>query len=135
MVLMANRPAENANTRNVIISGATAMIRPSKLIPNRLLCRKQIVCDVIHPDFSSVPKTEIHKKLAAMYKSNPPSLDESTRWRLHSYPVKIKREVNLPMFACLHSLCHRLLEATLQPLKKCPLCRLFLNCELSLAEP
>lgn len=35
---------------------------------NRLLCRKQMVCDVLHPGQPSVKKTEIREKLAKMYK-------------------------------------------------------------------
>uniref|UniRef100_T1INV0 40S ribosomal protein S24 n=1 Tax=Strigamia maritima TaxID=126957 RepID=T1INV0_STRMM len=38
---------------------------------NRLLCRKQMVVDVIHPGRSSVPKTEIREKLARLYKTTP----------------------------------------------------------------
>lgn len=35
---------------------------------NRLLCRKQMVCDVLHPGLASVSKKDIRDKLAAMYK-------------------------------------------------------------------
>lgn len=38
---------------------------------NRLLARKQMVCDVLHPGLSSVSKKEIREKLAAMYKVTP----------------------------------------------------------------
>lgn len=38
---------------------------------NRLLCRKQMVCDVLHPGLPSIPKKEIRDKLAAMYKVTP----------------------------------------------------------------
>lgn len=53
------------------MSGTTATIRTRKFMTNRLLCRKQMVCDVIHPGLSSVKKTEIREKLAAMYKVTP----------------------------------------------------------------
>lgn len=53
------------------MSGTTATIRTRKFMTNRLLCRKQMVCDVIHPGLSSVSKTEIREKLAAMYKVTP----------------------------------------------------------------
>jgi small subunit ribosomal protein S24e len=38
---------------------------------NRLLARKQMVVDVLHPNRASVPKTEIREKLAKMYKATP----------------------------------------------------------------
>jgi len=38
---------------------------------NRLLARRQMVVDVLHPGRSSVPKTEIREKLAKMYKTTP----------------------------------------------------------------
>lgn len=48
---------------------ATATIRTRKFMTNRLLCRKQMVCDVLHPGLRSVKKTEIREKLAQMYKT------------------------------------------------------------------
>nr|XP_037846931.1 40S ribosomal protein S24-like [Chlorocebus sabaeus] len=36
---------------------------------NRLLQRKQMVIDVLHPGKATVPKTEIQEKLAKMYKT------------------------------------------------------------------
>lgn len=41
---------------------------------NRLLCRKQMVVDVLHPGQPSVKKSDIREKLAKMYKvsQNPP---------------------------------------------------------------
>jgi small subunit ribosomal protein S24e len=38
---------------------------------NRLLCRRQMVVDVLHPGKPSVKKTEIREKLARMYKTQP----------------------------------------------------------------
>ncbi|XP_064450951.1 small ribosomal subunit protein eS24 isoform X2 [Mirounga angustirostris] len=38
---------------------------------NRLLQRKQMVIDVLHPGKATVPKTEIREKLAKMYKTTP----------------------------------------------------------------
>ncbi|EDW60018.1 hypothetical protein KR215_004519 [Drosophila sulfurigaster] len=52
-------------------TGTTATIRTRKFMTNRLLARKQMVCDVLHPGLSSVNKTEIREKLAAMYKVTP----------------------------------------------------------------
>lgn len=46
----------------------TATVRTRKFMTNRLLCRKQMVCDVLHPGLASVNKKEIRDKLAAMYK-------------------------------------------------------------------
>jgi small subunit ribosomal protein S24e len=50
---------------------ATATIRTRKFMTNRLLCRKQMVCDVLHPGMPSISKKEIRDKLAAMYKVTP----------------------------------------------------------------
>lgn len=50
---------------------ATATIRTRKFMTNRLLCRKQMVIDVLHPTLSSVSKKEIREKLAAMHKVTP----------------------------------------------------------------
>jgi small subunit ribosomal protein S24e len=50
---------------------ATATIRTRKFMTNRLLCRKQMVCDVLHPGLPSISKKEIRDKLAAMYKVTP----------------------------------------------------------------
>ncbi|KAL3877140.1 hypothetical protein ACJMK2_034890 [Sinanodonta woodiana] len=53
------------------MSEGTATIRTRKFMTNRLLCRKQMVVDVLHPNKSSVPKTEIREKLARLYKTTP----------------------------------------------------------------
>merc|ERR1719153_697482 len=50
---------------------STATIRTRKFLTNRLLCRKQMVVDVLHPGRATVPKTEIREKLAKMYKTTP----------------------------------------------------------------
>ncbi|KNC74700.1 small subunit ribosomal protein S24e [Sphaeroforma arctica JP610] len=47
----------------------TASLRTRKFLTNRLLQRKQMVVDVIHPGRANVPKAEIREKLASMYKS------------------------------------------------------------------
>lgn len=46
----------------------TATIRTRKFMTNRLLARKQMVVDVLHPGQPSVKKTDIREKLAKMYK-------------------------------------------------------------------
>ncbi|XP_054263019.1 40S ribosomal protein S24 isoform X1 [Macrosteles quadrilineatus] len=53
------------------MSEGTATIRTRKFMTNRLLCRKQMVVDVLHPGQPSVKKTEIREKLAKMYKVTP----------------------------------------------------------------
>ncbi|XP_017479431.1 PREDICTED: 40S ribosomal protein S24-like [Rhagoletis zephyria] len=53
------------------MSGTTATIRTRKFMTNRLLARKQMVWDVLHPGLSSVNKKDIREKLAAMYKVTP----------------------------------------------------------------
>uniref|UniRef100_A0A8C6UW38 40S ribosomal protein S24 n=1 Tax=Neogobius melanostomus TaxID=47308 RepID=A0A8C6UW38_9GOBI len=42
-----------------------------KFMTNRLLQRKQMVVDVLHPGKATIPKTEIREKLAKMYKTTP----------------------------------------------------------------
>ncbi|XP_022205456.1 40S ribosomal protein S24 isoform X2 [Nilaparvata lugens] len=49
----------------------TATIKTRKFMTNRLLCRKQMVVDALHPGQSSVKKTEIREKLAKMYNVTP----------------------------------------------------------------
>nr|ABW90383.1 putative ribosomal protein S24 [Sipunculus nudus] len=48
---------------------ASATIRTRKFMTNRLLSRKQMIVDVLHPGRATVPKTEIREKLARMYKT------------------------------------------------------------------
>jgi len=43
-------------------------LRTRKFLTNRLLCRKQMVVDVLHPGRATVPKTELREKIARMYK-------------------------------------------------------------------
>lgn len=49
-------------------SGAVT-IRTRKFITNRLLQRKQMVVDVLHPTRPNVSKDELRDKLATMYKA------------------------------------------------------------------
>uniref|UniRef100_A0A8C3YKK3 40S ribosomal protein S24 n=1 Tax=Catagonus wagneri TaxID=51154 RepID=A0A8C3YKK3_9CETA len=49
----------------------TVTIRTRKFMTNRLLQRKQMVIDVLHPGKATVPETEIREKLAKMYKTTP----------------------------------------------------------------
>lgn len=44
-------------------------IRTRKFLTNRLLQRKQMVVDILHPARPNVPKDEIRDKLATMYKA------------------------------------------------------------------
>ncbi|KAK2107406.1 hypothetical protein P7K49_016920 [Saguinus oedipus] len=53
------------------IMNDTVTIRTRKFMTNRLLQRKQMVIDVLHPGKATVPKTEIREKLAKMYKTTP----------------------------------------------------------------
>ncbi|XP_021115341.1 40S ribosomal protein S24 isoform X4 [Heterocephalus glaber] len=54
-----------------LLSNDTVTIRTRKFMTNRLLQRKQMVIDVLHPGKATVPKTEIREKLAKMYKTTP----------------------------------------------------------------
>ncbi|GFU58673.1 40S ribosomal protein S24 [Nephila pilipes] len=53
------------------MSESTVTLRTKKFMSNRLLCRKQMIIEVIHPGKSSVAKTEIREKLAKLYKTTP----------------------------------------------------------------
>ncbi|XP_060551973.1 small ribosomal subunit protein eS24-like [Ruditapes philippinarum] len=53
------------------MSDNTATIRTRKFMTNRLLCRKQMVVDCLHPGKATLAKTEVREKLARMYKTTP----------------------------------------------------------------
>merc|ERR1711976_64742 len=53
------------------MSEGQATIRTRKFLTNRLLFRRQMVVDVLHPGRATVAKTEIREKLARMYKTTP----------------------------------------------------------------
>merc|ERR1712179_14646 len=55
---------------NIKMEG-TVTVRTRKYMSNKLLCRKQMVVDVLHPNRSTVAKTEIRDKLSKMYKCTP----------------------------------------------------------------
>ena len=46
-------------------------IRTRKYMLNRLLCRRQMVVDVLHPGKSSVSKSDVREKLAKMLGRSP----------------------------------------------------------------
>merc|ERR1739848_658118 len=50
------------------MSEGTVTLRTRKFMTNRLLQRRQMVVDVLHPNKATVAKTEIREKLAKMYK-------------------------------------------------------------------
>ncbi|KAG0353751.1 ribosomal 40S subunit protein S24B [Gamsiella multidivaricata] len=50
------------------IADSTATIRTRKFLTNRLLARKQMVVDIIHPARANISKDELREKLAKMYK-------------------------------------------------------------------
>ncbi|CAF1223128.1 unnamed protein product [Adineta ricciae] len=53
------------------MSDSSFTIRTRKFKSNRLLCRRQMVVDVIHPDRASLSKKEIREKVAQLYKTTP----------------------------------------------------------------
>merc|ERR1711990_1218916 len=53
-------------------SGAVT-VRTKKFVTNRLLQRKQFVCEVIHPGLAGVSKTDLKEKIAKLYKVADPS--------------------------------------------------------------
>jgi small subunit ribosomal protein S24e len=46
-------------------------LRTRKLLTNRLLSRKQMIIDVLHPGKANVAKAEIREKLGKLYKADP----------------------------------------------------------------
>ncbi len=53
------------------MSDSACTIRTRKFKSNRLLSRRQMVVDVIHPDRASLSKKEIREKVAQLYKTTP----------------------------------------------------------------
>ncbi|XP_052819519.1 40S ribosomal protein S24-like [Mya arenaria] len=53
------------------MSEGTATLRTRKFMTNRLLCRRQMIVDVLHPGKATLAKTEVREKLARMYKTTP----------------------------------------------------------------
>jgi len=51
-------------------SSAPVTLRTRKFITNRLLKRRQMVVDVIHPSRPNVSRAELSEKLAALYKAD-----------------------------------------------------------------
>ncbi|XP_054992690.1 40S ribosomal protein S24-like [Sorex araneus] len=58
-----------SRSRGALNDMVTIWIR--KFMTNRLLQRKQMVIDVLHPGKATVPKTEIRGELAKMHKTTP----------------------------------------------------------------
>lgn len=53
------------------MSDSACTIRTRKFKSNRLLSRRQMVVDVIHPERASLSKKEIREKVAQLYKTTP----------------------------------------------------------------
>ncbi|KAH9519716.1 ribosomal 40S subunit protein S24B [Bulinus truncatus] len=51
------------------MADTVATVRTRKFMTNRLLCRKQMVVDVLHPGRATLSKTEVRDKLAKLYKT------------------------------------------------------------------
>ena len=51
----------------VTMIDGSVTIRTRKYMLNRLLCRKQMIVDVLHPGKASVSKSDIREKLGKMY--------------------------------------------------------------------
>ncbi|KAG1506132.1 hypothetical protein G6F52_011973 [Rhizopus delemar] len=54
---------------NNMADASSVTIRTRKFLTNRLLQRKQMVVDVIHPGLANVSKDELRAKIAKMYKA------------------------------------------------------------------
>ncbi|KAI6183839.1 40S ribosomal protein S24 [Aphelenchoides bicaudatus] len=46
-------------------------IRTRKVLGNKLLSRRQMVVEILHPNRASVPKNEVRERLGKMYKVEP----------------------------------------------------------------
>ncbi|KAI1725020.1 ribosomal protein s24e domain-containing protein [Ditylenchus destructor] len=53
------------------MADSVVTLHTRKVMNNRLLARKQMVVEVLHPNRASVPKSEIREKLAKLYKTTP----------------------------------------------------------------
>merc|ERR1711860_396501 len=53
----------------VKMADGVATIRTRKFMTNRLLMRRQMVVDVLHPGKATVAKSDIREKLARLYKA------------------------------------------------------------------
>eukprot|EP00967_Tisochrysis_lutea_P045728 scaffold55493_cov30-Tisochrysis_lutea.AAC.1 len=67
------RSRGSAGARSTMADAAVT-IRTKKFVTNRLLQRKQFVCEVIHPGLAGVSKNDLKEKLAKMYKVRLPQL-------------------------------------------------------------
>merc|ERR1712130_867044 len=65
---MGGHPLSIYNIYINMVDSAPAIIRTRKFQTNRLLQRKQMVVDVLHPGRVGVSKADIRAKLSAMYK-------------------------------------------------------------------
>ena len=45
------------------------VLHARKIVNNPLLCRKQIMIDIIHPDQGNISKADLKEKLASLFKS------------------------------------------------------------------
>ncbi|XP_065185592.1 small ribosomal subunit protein eS24-like isoform X3 [Sycon ciliatum] len=63
------RPLRSSSRTGKMAENAAVTIRTRKFITNRLLQRKQMVVDVIHPNKPNVSKADLREKLGKMYKS------------------------------------------------------------------
>ncbi|KAG0228606.1 ribosomal 40S subunit protein S24B [Mortierella sp. GBA43] len=55
-------------SQDLELADSTATIRTRKFLTNRLLARKQMIVDIIHPASANLSKDEVREKLAKMYK-------------------------------------------------------------------
>ena len=53
------------------MSDGVITIRTRKVLTNKLLARKQMIVEILHPNKASVPKTDLREKLAKLYKTTP----------------------------------------------------------------
>ncbi|XP_021339487.1 40S ribosomal protein S24-like, partial [Mizuhopecten yessoensis] len=52
------------------MADATCTIRTRKFMTNRLLQRKQMIVDIIHPNSANLSKSDLRDKLSKMYKAD-----------------------------------------------------------------
>uniref|UniRef100_A0A0K0EE30 Small ribosomal subunit protein eS24 n=1 Tax=Strongyloides stercoralis TaxID=6248 RepID=A0A0K0EE30_STRER len=55
----------------VISTSGAVVISTKKIVNNRLMNRRQMIVDILHPLKATISKKELQEKLAALYKTTP----------------------------------------------------------------
>merc|ERR1712227_500138 len=82
------------SNRNRINKMTAITVRTRKFMTNRLLKRKQMIVDVIHPNTSTPKKSEVRESLAMNYNSVEAAKKTEPRFRLirHGLAEKVEKK-------------------------------------------